>query len=88
MSKLPKIFQTLRLPMIGALVYIVSTPQLVIAQCSAGIIGSVPALNARDADGDGDRDGIVLEIWLKEITEGLAAQERLLSLSAARQHTH
>lgn len=69
MTTLPAIFRNLRLPMIGAPMYIVSNPDLVIAQCTAGIVGSVPALNARDTDGD----GIMLEFWLKEITEGLDA---------------
>lgn len=69
MSNLPKIFQTLRLPLIGAPMYIVSNPDLVIAQCKAGIVGSVPALNARDIDGQ----GIMLESWLKHITEALDA---------------
>lgn len=66
---LPIQLQSLRLPVIGAPMYIVSNPDLVIAQCQAGIVGSVPALNARDKDGD----GIVLEAWLKQITEGLDA---------------
>lgn len=61
--------QSLRLPLIAAPMYIVSNPELVIAQCQAGIVGSVPALNARDKDGE----GIVLEAWLKRITEELDA---------------
>lgn len=64
---LPMQLQSLRLPLIGAPMYIVSNPELVIAQCQAGIVGSVPALNARDGDGD----GIMLETWLKQITEAL-----------------
>lgn len=67
MTNLPREFQNLRLPMIGAPMYIVSNTELVIAQCTSGIVGSVPALNARDAD-DG---AIMLEAWLKQITEGL-----------------
>jgi nitronate monooxygenase len=54
----------LRLPVIGAPLFIISNPALVIAQCKAGIIGSFPALNARPAP--------VLEDWLKQITEELA----------------
>ena len=67
MSNLSEFFQTLRLPPIGAPMYIVSNPDLVIAQCTAGIVGSVPVLNARDADGE----EIMLEVWLKQITEAL-----------------
>lgn len=55
----------LRLPMIGAPLFIVSVPDLVIAQCKAGIIGSFPALNARPQE--------LLEDWLKEIKETLGA---------------
>jgi nitronate monooxygenase len=54
----------LRLPIIGAPLFIVSTPALVLAQCKAGIVGSFPALNARPAER--------LEEWLAEITEELA----------------
>jgi nitronate monooxygenase len=60
---LPKVFDTLRLPVIGAPLFIVSNPKLVIAQCKAGVVGSFPALNARPAE--------MLEAWLKEITEEL-----------------
>ncbi len=62
MSK-PPIFDTLRLPMIAAPMFIVSNPKMVIAQCKAGIVGSFPALNARPAE--------MLEAWLIEITEEL-----------------
>jgi nitronate monooxygenase len=58
----------LRLPVIGAPMFIVSTPRLVIAQCKAGIVGSFPALNARPAS--------QLDDWLAEITEQLAAFRR------------
>ena len=44
---LPSVFDTLRLPVIGAPLFIVSNPALVIAQCKAGVVGSFPALNAR-----------------------------------------
>jgi nitronate monooxygenase len=53
---------------IGAPLFIVSTPRLVIAQCKAGIVGSMPALNARPAE--------QLDEWLAEITETLAAHDR------------
>jgi nitronate monooxygenase len=54
----------LRLPVIGSPLFIISNPQLVIAQCKAGIVGSFPALNARPRER--------LEDWLKQITETLA----------------
>lgn len=65
---LPKVLQGLRLPIIGAPLFIISHPQLVIAQCQAGIVGSMPALNARPA--------AQLDEWLAEITEALAAWDR------------
>ena len=46
---LPAIFEKLRLPVIGSPLFIVSGPELVIAQCKAGVVGSFPALNARPA---------------------------------------
>ena len=57
---LPPVFDRLRLPVIAAPLFIVSTPELVIAQCRAGIVGAFPALNARPAP--------VLEEWLKRLT--------------------
>lgn len=66
-SRLPEIFSKLRLPVVGSPMFIVSGPELVIAQCKAGIVGSFPALNAREADGE----PIELERWLKRITEEL-----------------
>ncbi|QIE54263.1 nitronate monooxygenase [Pikeienuella piscinae] len=60
---LPPIFGSLRLPVVGAPMFIISNPKLVIAQCKAGIVGAMPALNARPAE--------LLEVWLKEITEEL-----------------
>ena len=60
---LPPILQTLRLPIIGSPLFIISNPDLVIAQCKAGIVGSFPALNARPEP--------VLEEWLQRITEEL-----------------
>jgi len=65
---LPPILSRLRLPVIGAPLFIVSSPKLVIAQCTAGIVGSFPALNARPA--------AKLDEWLHEITESLAAYDR------------
>lgn len=64
---LPDVLSHLRVPMVAAPLFIVSTPDLVIAQCCAGIVGSFPALNAREGDGD----PIMLEVWLKRITDGL-----------------
>jgi nitronate monooxygenase len=65
----PKILHDrLRLPIIGAPMFIVSTPSLVTAQCKAGIVGSFPALNARPAS--------QLDEWLAQITEELAAYAR------------
>ena len=65
MSKLPKALQKLSIPVIGAPLFIISNPKLVIEQCTAGIIGSMPALNARPAS--------QLDEWLAEISETLAA---------------
>jgi nitronate monooxygenase len=65
---LPPIFDRLRLPVIGAPLFIVSNPDLVIAQCQAGVVGSFPALNARPQP--------LLRDWLIRITETLAAYDR------------
>ena len=65
---LPAVLQNRSLPVIAAPLFIISNPKLVIAQCAAGVIGSMPALNARPAS--------QLEEWLAEITEGLAAWDR------------
>jgi len=64
---LPARLQKLRLPVVAAPLFIISNPDLVIAQCKAGIVGSFPALNAREAPGE----PIMLEAWLKRITEEL-----------------
>ncbi len=64
---LPEQLRGLRLPMIGSPLFIISVPDLVIAQCKAGIIGSFPALNAREAAGEPP----LLESWLRQITEEL-----------------
>lgn len=66
-SHLPPQLRGLRLPMIGAPLFIISVPELVIAQCKAGIIGAFPALNAREGEGEPP----LLEAWLKQITEEL-----------------
>jgi nitronate monooxygenase len=66
---IPEILQgRLRLPVIGAPMFIVSTPRLVLAQCKAGIVGSFPALNARPA--------AQLDDWLAEITGELESYRR------------
>jgi nitronate monooxygenase len=65
MSLPPLLRGTLRLPVIGAPLFIISNPDLVLAQCRAGIVGSFPALNARPEP--------VLEAWLQRITGELAA---------------
>ena len=65
---LPDILRkTLRIPVVGAPLFIISHPPLVLAQCKAGIVGSFPALNARPE--------AQLDEWLAEITEGLAAHD-------------
>ncbi len=66
-SHLPKALQGLRLPLVASPLFIISVPELVIAQCKAGIVGSFPALNAREAEGEPP----LLEAWLKQITEAL-----------------
>jgi nitronate monooxygenase len=62
---LPPLLQHLRLPIIGAPLFIISNPDLVLAQCKAGIVGSFPALNARPPE--------LLDQWLTRITAELAA---------------
>jgi len=64
---LPAALSKLRLPVIGSPLFIISNPKLVIAQCQAGIVGSMPSLNARPAE--------LLDDWLAEITETLAAYD-------------
>ena len=68
MSKLPAPLNNLPLPIIGSPLFIISNPKLVIAQCIAGVVGSMPALNARPAE--------QLEEWLIEISETLAAYNK------------
>ncbi len=67
MSIPASIRKRLRIPVIGSPLFIISNPDMVIAQCKAGIIGSFPALNARP--------GPVLEEWLKRITNELAEHD-------------
>ncbi len=59
----PAIFDKMRLPIIGSPLFIISQPELVIAQCKAGIVGSFPSLNARPAS--------QLDEWLDQITSEL-----------------
>ena len=68
MSQLPPVLQKQKFPVIGSPLFIISNPKLVIAQCTSGVIGSMPALNARPAE--------QLDEWLAEITEALAAWDR------------
>jgi nitronate monooxygenase len=65
---LPSVLRNLPLPIIGAPLFIVSNPKLVIEQCKAGVVGAMPALNARPAE--------QLDTWLAEISEALAAWNR------------
>ena len=65
---LPAVLRNLPLPIIGAPLFIISNPKLVIEQCKAGVIGSMPSLNARPAE--------QLDEWLAEITEALAAHDK------------
>lgn len=66
-SHLPKALQGLRIPLIGSPLFIISVPELVIAQCKAGIVGAFPALNAREAEGEPP----LLDAWLTQIREEL-----------------
>ena len=68
MSKLPAIFSSMTFPVISAPLFIISTPKTVIAQCINGVVGSMPALNARPLS--------QLDEWLAEITEALAAHNK------------
>jgi nitronate monooxygenase len=68
MSKLPAALAAVPFPVIASPLFIISNPKLVIAQCIAGVVGSMPALNARPA--------AQLDEWLAEITEALAAHNK------------
>ncbi len=65
---LPAVLSKLRIPVVGAPLFIISNPKLVIAQCTSGVVGAMPSLNARPAE--------QLDEWLAEITETLAAWDR------------
>src|SRR3954451_11592353 len=65
---MPPVLANLPLPIIGSPLFIISNPKLVIEQCKAGVVGSMPALNARPA--------AQLDEWLAEITETLAAYNK------------
>ncbi len=65
---LPGVLSRLRLPVVGAPLFVISNPDLVIAQCTAGIVGAFPSLNARPVS--------LLDEWLHRITETLAAWDR------------
>jgi nitronate monooxygenase len=67
MSLFAKLRGRMSLPVIGAPLFIISVPKLVIAQCKAGVVGSMPSLNARP--------GSLLDEWLAEITEALAQHD-------------
>ena len=82
---LPAVLRQLPLPIIGAPLFIISNPRLVIEQCKAGVVGAMPALNARPA--------AQLDEWLAEITETLAAHnqahpDRLAAPFAINQIVH
>lgn len=68
MSNLPAPLNALPFPVIGSPLFIISNPKMVIAQCIAGVVGSMPALNARPAE--------QLEEWLIEITQALDAHNK------------
>ena len=68
MSKLPAALASVPFPVIGSPLFIISNPKTVIAQCIAGVVGSMPALNARPVSH--------LDEWLAEITEALAAHNK------------
>jgi len=68
MSQLPAALKAVPFPVIASPLFIISNPKLVIAQCIAGVVGSMPALNARPAS--------QLDEWLAEITETLAAHNK------------
>ena len=66
--QMPTMLKTLRLPVIAAPLFIISTPLLVIEQCKAGVVGVLPALNARPSS--------QLDDWIVEINEALLAHDR------------
>lgn len=64
---IPAVMRNMRIPLIGSPLFIISVPELVIAQCKAGIVGSFPALNAREGEGEHP----LLDTWLTQIKEEL-----------------
>ena len=68
MTLVEKLKSQMTLPVIGAPMFIVGNPDLVIGQCASGVIGSFPALNARPAD--------LLDEWLEKIKAGLEAERK------------
>lgn len=68
MTDLANVLQNLRVPVVGAPMFLVSGPELVIEQCKAGVIGSFPALNARSQE--------LLETWLVRIEQALEKHRR------------
>ncbi|SFM57980.1 NAD(P)H-dependent flavin oxidoreductase [Shimia aestuarii] len=66
-NHLPAALQGLRIPAVASPLFIISVPALVIAQCKAGIVGSFPALNAREGEGEHP----LLDTWLTQIREEL-----------------
>jgi nitronate monooxygenase len=71
---MPAVFQNLRLPIIGSPLFIIGNPALLIAQCKAGIVGAMPALNARPSS--------QLDDWLAEIAAGVGAAPYAINLIA------
>jgi len=67
-SRLPEVLRNLRLPVVSAPMFTVSYPELVLAQCKAGIVGSFPALNARPPE--------LLDEWLHGLREALQAHAK------------
>ncbi|MGR3322298.1 MAG: NAD(P)H-dependent flavin oxidoreductase [Pseudooceanicola sp.] len=68
----PAVLQNLRIPLIGSPLFIISNPDLVLAQCKNGVVGSFPALNAREKEGE----EIELDKWLTRINEELDAHNQ------------
>lgn len=68
-GQIPNVLQNLRLPIISSPMFTVSYPELVLAQCKAGIVGSFPALNARQVE--------LLDEWLQAIKEDLAEHQKV-----------
>ena len=64
---LVKPLNELKIPIVGSPLFIISNPDLVLAQCLNGVVGSFPALNAREEEGEPN----MLEIWLKKNYRGI-----------------